>query len=37
LALSAFPPWLVQPVLMLGGAYLCFEGAEKLLTKKEKR
>jgi predicted DNA repair protein MutK len=36
LALSAFLPWLVQPVLMLGGAYLCFEGAEKLLTKKEK-
>lgn len=36
LALSAFLPWLVQPVLMLGGAYLCFEGAEKLLTKKQK-
>jgi len=30
LALSAFAPWLVAPLLMLGGAYLCFEGAEKI-------
>lgn len=30
LALSAFAPWAVTPLLMLGGAYLCFEGAEKL-------
>ena len=30
LAMSAFAPWLVPPVLMLGGAYLCFEGAEKV-------
>lgn len=37
LALSAFLPWLVQPVLMLGGAYLCFEGAEKVLTKKQQQ
>jgi uncharacterized protein len=33
LGLSAFAPWGVQPLLMLGGLYLCFEGAEKLLTK----
>ncbi len=31
LALSAFAPQLVPPLLMLGGAYLCFEGAEKIL------
>jgi uncharacterized protein len=30
LAISAFAPWLVTPLLMVGGAYLCFEGAEKL-------
>ena len=30
LALSAFAPGAVTPLLMLGGAYLCFEGAEKL-------
>jgi hypothetical protein len=30
LAISAFVPWLVTPLLMLGGAYLCFEGFEKL-------
>ncbi len=30
LALSAFAPWMIAPLLMLGGAYLCFEGAEKL-------
>jgi uncharacterized protein len=30
LAISAFVPWLVTPLLMLGGAFLCFEGAEKL-------
>jgi predicted DNA repair protein MutK len=30
LALSAFAPWAVIPVLMLGGAYLCFEGFEKI-------
>lgn len=30
LALSAFAPWLIAPLLMLGGAYLCFEGAEKI-------
>ena len=30
LALSAFVPWLITPLLMLGGAYLCFEGTEKI-------
>jgi predicted DNA repair protein MutK len=30
LAVSAFAPWAVTPLLMLGGAYLCFEGVEKL-------
>ena len=33
MALSAFAPWAVQPVLMIGGAYLCFEGCEKLAHK----
>ncbi|MGO2136496.1 DUF808 domain-containing protein [Marinobacter sp.] len=32
-AISFFVPWLVTPLLMLGGAYLCFEGAEKLAHK----
>ncbi|ARS27508.1 DUF808 domain-containing protein [Sphingomonas sp. KC8] len=31
LLLSAFAPWAITPILMAGGAYLCFEGAEKLL------
>jgi uncharacterized protein len=30
LALSHFAPWAISPLLMLGGAYLCFEGAEKV-------
>ena len=30
LAISAFIPWAVLPLLMLGGAYLCYEGFEKL-------
>ncbi len=30
LAISAFIPWAVTPLLMLGGAFLCFEGFEKL-------
>ena len=30
LAISAFAPWGVTPLLMIGGAYLCFEGFEKL-------
>ena len=31
LVLSAFAPWAITPLLMLGGAFLCFEGAEKVL------
>ena len=31
LLISAFLPWLVTPLLMLGGLYLCFEGVEKIL------
>lgn len=30
LAISAFAAWAVTPLLMLGGAFLCFEGCEKL-------
>jgi predicted DNA repair protein MutK len=30
LAISAIAPWAVTPLLMLGGAFLCFEAAEKL-------
>jgi predicted DNA repair protein MutK len=30
LAISAVAPWAVTPLLMVGGAYLCFEGFEKL-------
>lgn len=30
LAISFFVPWLVIPLLMIGGAFLCYEGAEKL-------
>ncbi len=33
LAISALAPWGVTPLLMLGGAYLCFEGFEKLAHK----
>jgi predicted DNA repair protein MutK len=33
LAISVFLPWLVTPLLMLGGLYLCFEGVEKLAHK----
>ncbi len=33
LLLSAFAPWAITPILMLGGAFLCFEGAEKLIKK----
>lgn len=31
LAISVFLPWLIIPLLMLGGAFLCFEGFEKVL------
>ena len=30
LLLANFAPWAIPPLLMLGGAYLCFEGAEKV-------
>ena len=30
LLISAFAPWLITPLLMIGGAFLCFEGFEKL-------
>ena len=30
LLISAFAPWAVTPLLMVGGAFLCFEGVEKL-------
>ena len=30
LALSAFAPWAVTPLLMLGATFLCFEAAEKI-------
>lgn len=33
LLISAFAPWLIIPLLMIGGAFLCFEGAEKLAHK----
>lgn len=33
LLLNAFLPWLLSPLLMLGGTYLCFEGAEKIWEK----
>jgi len=31
LALSALAPWAITPILMIGGAYLCFEGTEKVI------
>lgn len=33
LAISAFAPWAITPLLMAGGAFLCFEGFEKLAHK----
>ncbi|UCQ18660.1 DUF808 domain-containing protein [Edwardsiella tarda] len=33
LLISAVAPWLITPLLMLGGAFLCYEGAEKLVHK----
>ena len=33
LLVSAFAPWAVTPLLMIGGAFLCFEGFEKLAHK----
>lgn len=31
LVLSQFLPWAITPILMLGGLYLCYEGAEKVM------
>ena len=33
LAISYFSPWAITPLLMVGGAYLCFEGFEKIAHK----
>jgi uncharacterized protein len=33
LAISAFAPWAVTPLLMIGGAFLCYEGFEKVMHK----
>src|ERR671910_3090109 len=33
LAISALAPWAVTPLLMIGGAFLCFEGFEKVAHK----
>ena len=33
LLLSAFVPWAITPLLMLGGLFLCYEGAEKVMEK----
>ena len=33
LGISVFAPWAITPLLMVGGAYLCFEGCEKLAHK----
>ena len=33
LAISQFAPWAVTPLMMIGGAYLCYEGVEKLAHK----
>lgn len=33
LAISYFAPWLITPLLMIGGAFLCFEGFEKIAHK----
>lgn len=33
LIISSVAPWLIMPLLLLGGLFLCFEGAEKVLEK----
>ena len=33
LAISQFAPWAMTPLLMIGGLFLCYEGAEKVLEK----
>ncbi|PSW74321.1 DUF808 domain-containing protein [Photobacterium sp. GB-50] len=33
LLISVIAPWLIQPMLLLGGLFLCFEGVEKIVEK----
>ncbi|MEF1256474.1 MULTISPECIES: DUF808 domain-containing protein [unclassified Vibrio] len=33
LLISAFIPWLIMPLLLIGGLFLCYEGAEKIIEK----
>ena len=33
LVVSALAPWAVTPLLMMGGAFLCYEGFEKIAHK----
>lgn len=37
LLISLFIPWLITPLLMVGGAFLCYEGVEKILHSIKKR
>ncbi|MEG2469489.1 MAG: DUF808 family protein, partial [Comamonas sp.] len=37
LLISAFASWLITPLLMVGGAFLCFEGVEKIVHSLHKR
>ncbi|ANG93359.1 DUF808 domain-containing protein [Enterobacteriaceae bacterium 155047] len=37
LLISAFIPWAITPLLMIGGAFLCYEGVEKVLHTFESR
>src|SRR5262245_58829255 len=37
LAISAWAPWAVMPLLMIGGVYLCYEGFEKLAHRLQHR
>lgn len=36
LLISAFAPWAITPLLMIGGAYLCYEGIEKVVHSLQK-
>ncbi|WP_159737895.1 DUF808 domain-containing protein [Vibrio atypicus] len=33
LLISAIAPWLIMPLLLIGGLFLCYEGAEKIIEK----
>src|SRR3546814_20122746 len=37
LLLSEFLPWAIVPLLMLGGAFLCYEGADKVTEKFDRK